>query len=353
MVKAFISYSHVDVRYKDELEKHLATLRRNGEMESWTDTMISPSEVWNESISKSLNSADLIICLISSDFINSDYCYDIEMRDALIRHKEGKAQIIPIIIRSCDWSDTPFAHIQVLPTLGKPIREWADQDQAYLNVIEGLKKSIRAMSQPPALAVVSAQAGTIAGQTNTEDLAATPKKNDSGLRPGYENPISNNSKIDNTPGYVDYMPGPEKVQSRKPSRKMTYVYAAATLILLFVVWRLVSGSHTVTDGNLADENLEKFEGLTNFIAHYSPQQLLITCLICAVAGKMVCDLIGSANSLLVSVLIGIAGGLIGLWLFGDYLSVTGNMWLNMIITIVVSVLILALPIKLIRGLFKS
>src|SRR3954462_15012841 len=148
MVKAFISYSHADVHFKDELEKHLATLRRNGEIESWTDTMISPSEVWNESISKSLNTADLIICLISADFINSDYCYDIEMKDALTRHNSGKAQIIPIIIRSCDWSDTPFSTIQVLPTLGKPIHEWPDQDQAYMNVVDGLKKSIRAISQP-------------------------------------------------------------------------------------------------------------------------------------------------------------------------------------------------------------
>ncbi len=341
MVKAFISYAHTDVHYKDELEKHLATLRRNGEIESWTDTMISPSEVWNESISKSLNTADLIICLISSDFLNSDYCYDIEMRDALIRHREGKAQIIPIIIRPCDWSETPFAHIQVLPTLGKPIREWPDQDQAYVNVVEGIKKAIRAVTQPPAPILAAAAPG--ASAPVADNPATKP-------HPSYEHPAVH--KGPSTTSHTDYTPGHD-ASSKKPRMKMTYVYGAAGVILLFVIWRLISGSHTDTDINIADENLEKFQGLTDYIHRFSTQQLVIIGVICAIAGKVVCDFIGMANSLFLNVIIGIIGGFIGLWLFGGYLSVSGNIWINKTLTILVSVLILAFPLKLIKGLFKA
>ncbi len=142
MVKIFISYAHLDKEYKDQLEKHLAVLKRNGEIAPWTDKMLVGGETWDQSIIDALNDAELIICLVSSDFLSSDYCYEIEMKGALKRHEDREAIVVPIILRPCDWTSTPFAGLQALPMTGRPIKDWGDQDEAFLNVVEGLKKSI-------------------------------------------------------------------------------------------------------------------------------------------------------------------------------------------------------------------
>ncbi len=142
MVKIFISYAHLDKDYKDQLEKHLAVLKRNGEIAPWTDKMLVGGETWDQSIIDALNEAELIICLVSSDFLSSDYCYEIEMKGALKRHENKEAIVVPIILRPCDWTSTPFAGLQALPMTGRPIRDWSDMDEAFMNVVEGLRKSI-------------------------------------------------------------------------------------------------------------------------------------------------------------------------------------------------------------------
>lgn len=145
MVKIFISYAHEDKEFKDELEKHFSVMRRNGEIEPWNDKMIMPGELWDETINTSLDNAQLLIFLISPDFL-SEYCYNIETSKAFKRHNEKSAKIVPIILRYCDWMSTPFAKFQVLPNLGKPVKDFADRDKAFLEVLEGIKKSIRSLN---------------------------------------------------------------------------------------------------------------------------------------------------------------------------------------------------------------
>src|SRR6187549_735200 len=102
MTKVFISYSHSDEFYCKELEKHLSVLRRDGYIDTWKDRKIIPGEEWNNAISKELLSAKIILLLISSDFLSSDFCYDIEMKTAIERHNSNEAVVIPIILRFCD-----------------------------------------------------------------------------------------------------------------------------------------------------------------------------------------------------------------------------------------------------------
>jgi hypothetical protein len=142
MTKVFISYSHLDEPYRNELEKHLAVLKRNGYIDTWTDRKIIPGEEWKNSIQEELLSAKIILLLISSDFLASDFCYDIEMKTAVKRHQANDAIVIPIILRFCDWSNTPFSDLQGLPSGGQPIKDWVDSDKAFLNVIEGIKIAI-------------------------------------------------------------------------------------------------------------------------------------------------------------------------------------------------------------------
>jgi hypothetical protein len=141
-VEIFYSYSHKDELYREELETHLSLLKRKGVINGWHDRRIVAGNEWKGEIDAHLESAEIILLLISPDFIASDYCYDKEMMRAVERHKEGKARVIPIILRVCDWQDSPFGRLQALPKDATPIKKWDDPDEAFANVVEGLKKAI-------------------------------------------------------------------------------------------------------------------------------------------------------------------------------------------------------------------
>src|SRR5205823_6498299 len=115
----FYSYAHADEALRNELEKHLSTLKRQGYITDWHDRNISAGWEWASAIDEHLNTAQVILLLVSSDFIASDYCYSIEMTRALERHTTGDACVIPIILRSVDWEDAPFGKLQALPTEGR------------------------------------------------------------------------------------------------------------------------------------------------------------------------------------------------------------------------------------------
>src|SRR5258708_5001375 len=102
-VNIFYSYSHRDEALRQELETHLAQLKGDGLVEGWHDRMIPAGTEWESSIDKQLESAQIILLLISPDFLASNYCYDIEMTRALERHDAREATVIPIILRDVDW----------------------------------------------------------------------------------------------------------------------------------------------------------------------------------------------------------------------------------------------------------
>jgi hypothetical protein len=138
----FISYSHRDEAYCDRLKTHLSNLRRQGIIDDWHDRKIVPGEDWASQIDQHINSAKVILLLISSDFMASDYCWDTELARAMERHEAGDATVIPIILRPTDWSGTPFSKLQALPKNAKPIVEWDNEDRALLDVVNGIKTAI-------------------------------------------------------------------------------------------------------------------------------------------------------------------------------------------------------------------
>ncbi len=158
-IKVFISYSHDDEVLREELEKHLALLRREGRIHTWHDRKILAGEEWRGQIDKRLEAADVILLLVSASFIASDYCWDVETRRALERHAVGDAKVIPVIVRSCDWRAAPFAEHQSLPRDSKPVTTWSDRDQAWLDVTQGVREVIATLGtrsdkterQPPRL----------------------------------------------------------------------------------------------------------------------------------------------------------------------------------------------------------
>lgn len=144
MTRVFFSYSHKDEKLRDRLEVHLANLKRSGRIQAWHDRRIHPGDAFDDQIDVNLEQADIILLLVSPDFIGSRYCYEIEMTRAIERHEAGEARVIPVILNYCDWKETPFAKLQALPKDAQPIVSWANLDEAFLNVIEGIKRVLPA-----------------------------------------------------------------------------------------------------------------------------------------------------------------------------------------------------------------
>lgn len=135
----FISYSHADDILKTDLLKHLEPLKRLNLVDAWHDRKLQPGDTWDQEISDNLEKAEIILLLVSIDFINSKYCYDIELERALERHAEGSTVVVPVILRSCLWKHTSFAKLQALPSEAKPITAWDDRDSAMTNIAEGIR----------------------------------------------------------------------------------------------------------------------------------------------------------------------------------------------------------------------
>ncbi len=156
-LKVFYSYSHKDAKLRAQLGEHLAVLRRQGLIEDWHDRLIDAGEDWAGKISEHLGEADIILILVTAAFFDSDYCYDIEMKEAIDRHEKGNACVVPIILRPCLWEGAPFRGLQALPSNVKPVSTWKDRAEAFLDVTRGIKRvadglreRMRAEAFPPA-----------------------------------------------------------------------------------------------------------------------------------------------------------------------------------------------------------
>lgn len=140
MLKVFMSYSHADDELREELDKHLSLLRRHGVISSWDDRRIGPGEDIHSEISVHLDNADIVLLLVSADFLASDYCYDVEMQRALERHKQGTARVIPVILRPCDWKEAPFGMLKACPDDGMPVVNHTTPDEGFLQVAQAVRQ---------------------------------------------------------------------------------------------------------------------------------------------------------------------------------------------------------------------
>ena len=140
--EVFISYSHQDHTLREELDTHLANLKRQHIITSWYDGNIKPGEELQPHIIEHLNTAQIILLLVSANFIASDFCYSTEMKQAIARHDVNKARVIPILLRPTDWKGAPFATLKMLPTDAKAITLWPTHDEGFVDVIRGIREAI-------------------------------------------------------------------------------------------------------------------------------------------------------------------------------------------------------------------
>ena len=137
----FYSYCHVDERFREALEKHVAVLKSNGEITDWCDRRLAAGQEFQKEIDSQLETADIIILSISSDFFASDACMN-EMQTALHLQHAKRTTVIPLIIRPCDWLHSAISDLLVLPEDGKPVSEWSSRDAAFLDVVTGIRGAL-------------------------------------------------------------------------------------------------------------------------------------------------------------------------------------------------------------------
>ena len=142
MATLFFSYSHKDEDLRDQLEVHLSMLKREGLIDAWHDRKIPAGDDFDSSIDEKLEAADVILLLVSADFLASAYCFDVEVQRAMQRHQKGSAQVIPVILRPCDWHNAPFGKLLAAPKDGKPVTRWTDRDEAFVDVVRQIRTAL-------------------------------------------------------------------------------------------------------------------------------------------------------------------------------------------------------------------
>jgi hypothetical protein len=141
-VRVFVSYAHNDQSLWQELSKHLQVLKRQGLVDMWDDRSLKPGDDWESEISARLEAADIVLLLISADYIASDYLYSKELTRILEKHQAGQAIALPVLLRPVNWAGTPIAELQALPKDGTPVTVWSNRDSAWTSVAEGLRQAI-------------------------------------------------------------------------------------------------------------------------------------------------------------------------------------------------------------------
>lgn len=263
MARIFISYSHKDDALRAELDKHLALLRREGAIELWSDHRILPGSEFDKEISHALEAAEIILLLVSADFLASDYCFGIEMRRALERHDSGEAVVVPVILRACDWQHSPFKHLNALPSGGREIAKWASPDDAFLNVVQGLRKLLAA--RPASVNVLAAAVGRTTAAREAGELSEVRSARPGASRssnlalPAEFSDEAKHEFAEQTFAYMkDYFRGSlEELQRRNPgySGKLRDKSAVAFTAVVFKGGQRVAGCYIRLGGMMSSNGI--------------------------------------------------------------------------------------------------
>ncbi len=145
-IEIFCCYAREDQNLLEKLKISLAPLQNQSLISTiWSDTNINPGTDWEKEIHQHLNTAQIILLLVSPDFIASNYCYSVELAQAMKRHEKEQAQVIPIILRPTHLKGAPFVNLQMLPTGARPITSWKDPDDAFLDIVQGVEGAVEAL----------------------------------------------------------------------------------------------------------------------------------------------------------------------------------------------------------------
>jgi hypothetical protein len=147
MIEVFFSYSHKDEALMHRVRKQLVLFDRQGRIAKWWDRKIDAGGQWKEEIHRELLSSKIVLLLVSPNFLASDYCYEIELAQAMKQHEEKKSIVVPVILRPCAWQSASFGRFQAVPKDGKAITQWKDRDEACLDVATRVMKIVKRLEK--------------------------------------------------------------------------------------------------------------------------------------------------------------------------------------------------------------
>jgi hypothetical protein len=146
-VEVFYSFAEVDAPLLKQVEQHLSMLRHAGLITTWNRRQIVAGSDWQVELDQHLNTASLILLLISPDFLASDYQYGVELQRAMQRHADNEAHVLPIVLRACDWKGAPFGRLQAVPRNGKPVTSWRNRDEAFAEIAKEIRVALETMQR--------------------------------------------------------------------------------------------------------------------------------------------------------------------------------------------------------------
>lgn len=138
-LKVFISYTHKDEKYKKNLVTHLNSLIRQKYITLWYDNLIMPGDDLNEEIRAAMEESQIFLLMVSADYLESYYCFDVEVETIMKLYKSGRAAVIPVVVRPVDLKGTPFENLKSLPTDRKAVSTFSNQDTAYEDIVKGIR----------------------------------------------------------------------------------------------------------------------------------------------------------------------------------------------------------------------
>lgn len=178
MASVFFSYCHVDEDLRDRLEEHLAMLKHEKLITAWHDRRILAGASVDNDIDENLETADIILLLVSSAFLNSAYCFSREMARALELDKAKKARVIPIMLRPCDWKTAPFSGLKIIPRDAKPVVLWPNQDEAFTDIAREIRRVVNDIEAQPDTATPQ-PAGVPTATSQFRSIAAADEASES------------------------------------------------------------------------------------------------------------------------------------------------------------------------------
>jgi predicted helicase len=176
-IQLFYSYAHEDAEFLNQLDTHLVPLKRDGLIQTWYNQKIQAGSLRGKESVAHLQAAQIILLLLSPQYLASDSCYEEEAQKALSKHQTGTAHVLAVIVRPCVWKNTPLGQLQVLPKRGKPITKWANRDEAYTTIVESIQTILNDLRKPEGtkLEETTQKRPVSGGESGRRGMARTPQ----------------------------------------------------------------------------------------------------------------------------------------------------------------------------------
>lgn len=145
-LEVFLSFAPDDEERREALVRHLAQLEREGSIRLWHKGMVGPGQEKMDGVEHHLATANIVLLLVSANFIGSDDLYKVDVKRAMERHARREARVVPVVLGECDWQAADFGELEALPPGGRPVLGYKNQDKAFAEIARGVRAIVEGLS---------------------------------------------------------------------------------------------------------------------------------------------------------------------------------------------------------------